>query len=115
MIYEYECPLCNHIFDVVKSYRRIDDPEFCPKCKEKCKRNICFQGSFSGHDDWDKAEFNPGLGCITKNSKHRKEIAKSRGLEEVGNIDVDKWIKSDRKKIDDRIRESYDRIEPRIE
>jgi hypothetical protein len=33
----------------------------------------------------ENAEYNPGLGCIVRNSAHRKEIAKQKGLEEIGN------------------------------
>lgn len=33
----------------------------------------------------ESAEFNPALGCVTKNSKHRAEIAKQKGLIEIGN------------------------------
>lgn len=45
------------------------------------------------HTKVEHAEYNPGLGCITKNSKHRAEIAKRKGLVEVGNEDVSNWRK----------------------
>jgi len=32
----------------------------------------------------EHAEWNPGLGCITKSKRHREEIARQRGLIEVG-------------------------------
>lgn len=35
--------------------------------------------------DWNRQGFNPGLGCYTKSWAHGREIAKARGLEEVGN------------------------------
>ena len=31
------------------------------------------------------AEYNPGLGCVVKNKAHRDELAKRKGLVEVGN------------------------------
>lgn len=33
----------------------------------------------------EHAEWNPGLGCVTKNKRDREEIAKRKGLVEVGN------------------------------
>jgi putative FmdB family regulatory protein len=84
--YPYQCSndLCGHTFDVVKSLSEIDQPEHCDKCQATAERFIG-NTSFYGASDWDKAEFNPGLGCVTRNGKHRREIAKSRGLEELGN------------------------------
>ena len=37
----------------------------------------------------ENAEFNPGLGCVTKSARHRKEIAKQKGLVEIGTESTD--------------------------
>jgi hypothetical protein len=55
----------------------------CPDCGEEAKR-IYTPPHIYGTEVED-AEFNPGLGCIVKNKKHRAEIAKRKGLVEVGN------------------------------
>lgn len=84
MIYEYECERCNRHFDVAKSVRDMDSPETC-----KCGGNAHYvfvpsRVLFSG-EKVQEAEYNPGLGCITKNKKHRDEIARQKGVVEVGN------------------------------
>lgn len=84
--YPYRCsdPSCDHCFEVVKCIANYDTPETCEKCKAPATRYIS-RTHFYGASDWDKAEFNPGLGCVTKGAKHRAQIARSRGLEEIGN------------------------------
>lgn len=89
--YPYICTACSHDFDVIKSVRQIDDPEACQKCGSICRRYLV-PVNFNGASDWDKAEYNPGLGCIVKNTKHRERIAKERGLIEVGSEDVERHI-----------------------
>jgi hypothetical protein len=81
--------VCLFEFEVTKSVASIDHPETCEKCGAPAERYIS-RTYFYGAGDWDKAEYNPGLGCITKNSLHRKRICKQRGLEEIGNECPDK-------------------------
>ena len=94
MIYPYRCP-CGNEFEVIKHSKNIDDVEKCPDCKHNCTKENRYisRGSFYGAADWDNAEYNPALGCVTKNAKHRAQIAKSKGLEEVGNADLNKYHK----------------------
>lgn len=33
----------------------------------------------------ESAEYNPGLGVVTKSKRHREEIAKQKGVVEIGN------------------------------
>jgi len=94
MIYPYNCPACNSNFDVIKRISEIDNVEKCPNCDNivtKENRKIAatqfFYGAKVEHDEWC-----PGLGCVVKNSAHRRQIAKSRGLEEVGTEPVEKLI-----------------------
>lgn len=84
MTYEYRCG-CGHVFDVIKSYKHIDQEERCSLCNDVAVRafvpsRLHFTGTKVEH-----AEYNPGLGCIVNNSQHRKELCKQRGLEEIGN------------------------------
>lgn len=85
MTYEYHCHPCSKSFDVVKSHRQMDEPEKCPHCETVAVRafvpsRVHFIGTKVEH-----TEYNPGLGCLVKNSAHRAEIAKLKGVEEIGN------------------------------
>lgn len=104
MIYEYSC--CNEIFEVIKPLREIDRVESCPICGDAARR-IISQNTFYGADDWDNAQYCPGLGQVVKSDKHRRKIARSRGLEEVGNEDMAKisaqWAEDRRRQDDARL------------
>lgn len=51
--------------------------EFVPRRVELCKTAV------------QHAEYNPGLGCVVKNAQHRAEIARSKGLEEIGSEKIE--------------------------
>lgn len=85
MRYPYSCRDCEHKWDVVKSVKDIDQAETCPACSSQSNNRYIASFYFNGASDWDKAEYNPGLGCVVRNAQHRKELAKQRGLEEIGN------------------------------
>lgn len=85
--YPYQCEQ-GHRWEVVKSIADIDAPEACPECSSVGSRYIG-RTWFYGASDWDKAHFNVGLGCECRSHKHALQIAKSRGLEEVGNTKPD--------------------------
>ena len=106
--YPYRCsdPSCDHCFEVVKCIADIELPELCEICQSPASRYIG-RTHFYGASDWDKAHFNIGLGCECSSYKHARQIAKSRGLEEVGNdTKPDKMISdadsSRQRRIDDR-------------
>lgn len=90
--YSYRCRAyeCAHEWDVVKKISEIDLPEHCSRCEQPGERVLtaAFIGLAAG--DWNRVEYNPGLGCWTKSWKHGREIAKSRGLEEIGNESPEK-------------------------
>lgn len=82
MIYAYRCTECSHDFDVIKSHTEYKTPENCPKCSIVAQKVFTIPQLLVKNEE---PEYNPGLGCIVKNSAHRKEIAKHKGLIEVGN------------------------------
>ena len=84
MIYEYHCKKCDTLFDVAKSVSERDSEERCT-CGEVAGRIPFPRMTYLNQTRVENAEYNPGLGCVTKNSKHRKEIAKRQGLVEIGN------------------------------
>lgn len=77
----------------------IDEAENCIICGKIGTRYIS-RTHFYGASDWDKTEFNPGLGVVTRNSKHRDRIAKQRGLVEIGSENFDKFSDSQDKKLE---------------
>jgi len=85
MIYEYKCDECGHRFDVVKPIKDFDLKHTCSECD--CEDTSIVISSKIHHigAKVQNAEFNPGLGCVTKSKQDRQEIAKQRGLIEVGN------------------------------
>ena len=85
-IYDYVCPACSNKFDVTNRIGKMKREEPCPDC-ETISPIVPSRFSFYGAKV-EEAEFNHGLGCVTKNSKDRAEKAKKLGLEEVGNYDV---------------------------
>lgn len=36
------------------------------------------------------AEYNPGLGCIVKNKRHKEELCRQMGVQEIGNEKTEK-------------------------
>lgn len=82
-IYPYKCDACGHRVEVV---RPITAEAIAPSCS-LCESEMAYVftrtvviGAAVQH-----AEFNPGLGVVTKNKQHREAIAKERGLVEIGN------------------------------
>ena len=108
MIYEYGCLTCKHEFDIIKSVSMIDDPEACPKCGDLRTERYISRTSFYGASDWDKAEYNPGLGVITRGRKHAAKIAKERGLIEVGNESAEKIMADNASKRDKEINSNFE-------
>lgn len=85
MVYAYRCEPCRHQFDVYKRASAMTDPEMCPKCGVEAKREFVPRNVYLSKTKVQHAEYNPGLGCIVKNERHRKELCKQKGLVEVGN------------------------------
>ena len=83
--YEYACK-CGNRWDVIKRMAAYDDPENCPKCSSLGDRQVVGCNiDRTAASGWANQQFHPGLGCYTRSDQHARKIAKSRGLEEVGN------------------------------
>lgn len=87
MTYEYSCTnaTCLNRFDVIKSVKDMDVNEFCPICAHGAERKFVPSRVYFSKTSVEHAEYNPGLGCVVKNRQHREELAKQRGLVEIGN------------------------------
>lgn len=108
MIYPYRCPSCSNTFDVVKSVKEIDNPETCPKCNQPAERYIA-RTHFYGAKVED-AEYNPAFGCITKSARHRKQLAKDRGMEEIGNESPERMHKHFETQKEQELEKAWDKV-----
>lgn len=86
--YPYRCA-CGEHWDVFKPLAEIDRLEACPRCGNLDSERYIARTHVFGAGDWDRAEWNPGLGIVTRNARHRRDEAKARGLEEIGNEPVE--------------------------
>jgi hypothetical protein len=90
MVYEYFCSACSASTDVVKSVYYFERDEKC-KCDTLMVR-IFKPKIYLAQTAVEDAHFHPGLGQVVKSTQHAREIAKSKGLIEVGNEKPDvKW------------------------
>jgi putative FmdB family regulatory protein len=93
MIYEFECDACKHRFDVIKPIKDFDLKHSCPKCEHSETHIVISAKIHHIGAKVQNAEFNHGLGCVVHSKKEREEIAKQRGLIEVGNETPDTLYK----------------------
>jgi len=90
MVYEYECNRCGKREDVCKSVKDFERVEKCEECASPMR--VCLSaGYFSGEKVQD-AYFNHGLGQVVSSDQEAKQIAKDRGLIEIGNETPKKHI-----------------------
>lgn len=95
-------------WDVCVPIADRDNPQPCPSCgvhgtKQLSAPNIDRVASGA----WNQQSYNPGLGCWTKSWKHGREIAKARGMEEVGDEPADKLLKAADKKREETRQERW--------
>ncbi len=81
MIYEYECT-CGKRWDVWKPASEFDTSEPC-ECGRPGRRLITGGSGFMGAKVED-AMYDHAFGQVIKSSQQRREIAKARGMIEVG-------------------------------
>ncbi|MHA2068858.1 MAG: FmdB family zinc ribbon protein [Candidatus Thorarchaeota archaeon] len=110
MIYPYVCRQCSHAFDVIKSYKNIDDPEQCPECGDGDPERVLAPSALHGIDEWDYNHYNHGLGCWTKGTKHAEKIAKTKGFEPVGNESIESIDKRNEADKARRRKEAWDSV-----
>ncbi len=84
MTYVYDCTGCGRQWEVVKPHSQMEEPEQCPECKTLGERQFYPKRVHFTKTRVEHAEWNPGLGCVTKGARDRAEQAKRRGLVEIG-------------------------------
>lgn len=109
--YDYNCAKCDKDFETQESIKEYTGLAKCPTCGNISKDRLFKNGSITligtGVED---REFNPGLGIVTKNSKHRKDEAKARGLEEMGTECSKKYQDTQEKSLKDRMKKRWDEV-----
>ena len=81
--YDYECSKCEQTTEIDKSISAYDREEQCQQCNEPMKRLI--SAGYFLYEKVEEAQFNPGLGQVVRNRKHKNEILRKNGLIECGN------------------------------
>jgi putative FmdB family regulatory protein len=114
-IYDWECQDCKASFEVIRSYQEYNLPAICNACQSSNTIRLISQTSFYGAGGWDSVSYNPGLGCITKNTKHAEQIARQRNLIPIGSEDLERTIASqeakEAAKIEEITKPAYDALE----
>lgn len=107
--YEWFCKKCDEKFETMQSIVEYDGKTSCPTCKNIInERILSSRVHFIGTKVEDR-EYNPGLGQVVNNKKHREEIAKRMGLVEVGNDNFAKNHDALDKIREDRKKQNWDR------
>lgn len=107
--YPYRCEPCDTEYEIIKSIKEYDpkNPDPCPLCKRPGQRVFSCNVHFIGTKIED-AEYNPGLGQITKSKRHRDELAKRMGAIEIGNENPDKMHNYFEKQREEKRKRSYE-------
>lgn len=106
--YEYDCEKCQLQYDIIKSIKVYDGKDQCPTCGNIGQR--IFKPVLFYNTGVQDAEFNIGLGKVTKNAKHREELAKKMGMIEIGNEKpevIHKKFDNDRS---EKLKKSWDEV-----
>lgn len=108
--YDFSCAKCDEDFDIVQSIKMYSGKAPCPTCGNTSSTRIIRPGVHFIGASVESAEYNPGLGQIVKNSKHRAEIAKRKGLVEIGNENTEKIHKHFDNQRAEKVKKSWDEV-----
>lgn len=81
--YDWSCG--EHAYEIVTTVAERDTQTTCPTCGKAGARQLTLPRLSNTAGDWNRVEFNHGLGCWTKGHRDAAQKAKARGLVEVGN------------------------------
>lgn len=93
-VYVWKCAEHGN-WDVQMRVADMDLVQACPTCGSHGTRQLTAPNiDKTAAGSWNQQSYNHGLGCWTKSQKHAEQIAKSRGLEPVGNEPPDNLHKA---------------------
>jgi len=116
--FNYRCPKCDFVCSILKDTSLSDRDENCEKCGKKLSsENRLIQNNRKASNysiigaKVENAEFNYGLGAVTKNKYHRSELAKRKNCVEVGNdfVSGEKMQKSFEKKKSEELENKWEK------
>lgn len=108
--YIMTCSKCDKEFEHFESIMTFEGKAPCPTCKNVSNEQVYTGAVHFLGASVESAEYNPGLGQIVKNSKHRKEIAKQKGLIEVGTEKPDQMRRHFEKERQDKLKKRWDDV-----
>jgi putative FmdB family regulatory protein len=109
-IYDWFCDKCELEAETVESIKTYTGDWTCTQCGNKGRRlyKHC-KFHFTGTKIED-AEFNPGLGRVTKSKRHREELSKQLGAIEIGNERPESIHKHFDSSREEKIKKSWDEV-----
>jgi predicted nucleic acid-binding Zn ribbon protein len=120
--FEFRCTPCNQTFEEVQPMARqkrltIDQlrrekkrTAKCPACGIVSSERIFSSSVYFVGAQVENAEYNPALGQVVKNSRHRKDLAKEKGLIEIGNEPPEKIHKKFESDRADKLKKSWEEV-----
>lgn len=109
-IYDFACDKCSLEFEFIESIKEYTGLKNCTQCGKQMRRIYKYCTFHHVGAKVEDAEFNIGLGRITKSTAHRKELAKQLGVEEIGNESPDRLHKHFDKTREDKLKKSWDEV-----
>lgn len=88
----------------------MDLPSYCPECAGEALREFVPTRVHLYGTSVEHPEFNHGLGMVTKNKKHRKDEARARGMEEIGNEKTQSIHKHYENALQEKLKRSWEKV-----
>lgn len=82
--YDFQCLKCDKPFEVIQSIKAYEGSGSCPTCGNTSRERIFSSKIQFIGASVENAEYNPAFGQVVKNKNHRAELAKQKGLIEIG-------------------------------
>jgi len=108
--YDWHCQKCDANFETIESIKNYTGRGECPTCKNlSVDRIFSHQVYFIGASVED-ATYNPAFGQVVKNSRQAREIAKEKGLIEIGTEKPETIHKHFDSQREEKLKKSWDEV-----
>lgn len=108
--YIFSCSKCDKDFDVIMSIKEYERRAECPTCHNVSTDRVYTPDFHFIGAAVQNAEYNPAFGQVVKNSRHRNELAKEKGLIEIGNEKPETVHKHYEQARADKLKKSWDDV-----
>ena len=109
-IYDFYCDKCDLEYEIVQSIKEYTGKWSCTACGNETRRIYTHCSFHFTGTKIEDAEFNPGLGKITKSKRHREELAKQMGVVEIGNEKPETIHKHFDSSRADKLKKSWEKV-----